>query len=152
MTFNTDFSDQQSTTSTSSKKSEHCLTDDFLRYGCKKIQGKDRKNVTKFIVRNFLKFVRQNPEKGFKAINEYYIIDLKDYNVIMRDINNIKYNESVKSKKSMMMDEKTGDDKKTKRDYKILINNLAKNTITHILLNNAQRKLIVSDLLLFHHC
>ena len=108
-------------------------SDKFYQEGCKGLNGTERKNIPKFIIRELIKYVMYFPKKIYDMVKERFEITIMEFDPVLIQFRDMKQYEATRN-----------DTNKTK-DYKNLINRFAKYPIHHVILNasleNTMKKL-----------
>ena len=98
-------------------------SDKFYQEGCKGLNGTERKNIPKFIMRELIKYVMYYPKVIYEKVKERYEITIMNFNSILLQIREMKQYEANR------------DGTKRTKDYKNIINHFAKHFVFHIILN-----------------
>ena len=95
----------------------------FFKLACNSIEGAKRRNVSKFVLREFFNYMLDYPKIPFEDLSKYFYITIKEFNTLLFIFQNQKAMESNHTLTNI------------KRDYMATIDILGQHEIYHILLN-----------------
>ena len=107
------------------QKKQSPASDNLVILFCERHKGTERRNVPKFIIREYIKFMLNDPKSIYAEISKKVPVDMKEFNQILEMCDELKTNEKVRTPS------------KVRKDYVKVINGIMKHILYNMTFNLA---------------